>query len=154
MRVIKKLEESYDLTGVCHILGQKRLCKRWQSRFDARNYLVSNGLPFNALKSLSAFVHTDLRKEGRVVFGLGEKTISRREKEHKLKFKEASMVFRMAEVVFQAVDAFDDKEKAVRWLNKPCRVLNNEIPLRLLHDDVGRGLVEDVLGQIKYGIYS
>lgn len=51
-------------------------------------------------------------------------------------------------------EAIDDFEKAFRWLGKPCKALNNKTPLSLLNDDVGRKQVKEVLGQIKYGLFS
>lgn len=147
-------EKSHGLAAIWHILGQDRLHDKYQTRLEAHDYLVTHGLPFTAIKSLSGVIRVDLYKDGEEVFGLGGKTIQRRALKHRLPTEEATMVFRFAEVVLQAIDAFDDREKAVRWMRKPCRALNNKIPLFLLHDDVGRGLVEDLLGQIKYGLYS
>jgi putative toxin-antitoxin system antitoxin component (TIGR02293 family) len=139
------------------VLGYKvksGIVKKANTTYEVRNWLLHNNLPFKAVKSLSDTIKIDLRKDGKAVFGLGEKTIQRRESKRYMQDDESTMVFRIAEVVVKAIDAFDDKEKAVRWLHKPCIALNNEIPLYMLRDDLGRKLVEDVLAQIKYGIFS
>lgn len=155
MSVITDEEKKmHGLAAIWHILGQDRLHEKLQTRLEAHDYLMSHGLPFSAIKSLSGVIHIDLNKKSEEVFGLGYKTIQRRAQKHHLPWKEATMVFRIAEVVIQAIDAFGDRDKAVRWINKPCRALNNKTPVALINDDVGRGLVEDVLGQIKYGLYS
>jgi putative toxin-antitoxin system antitoxin component (TIGR02293 family) len=106
------------------------------------------------MTALSDAMHIDLSKEGSAVFGLEPRTIARRKQANKLEKGEAAMLFRIAEVVDKAIDAFDDRDKAVRWLQKPCRALSNKIPLHLMRDDIGRSLVEEVLGQIKFGLYS
>ncbi len=151
---IEEKNKIHGLAAIWHILGQDRLYGKVQTKLAAHDYLLAHGLPFTAIKSLSAIIHVDLKKEGKAVFGLGGKTIQRRALKHHLSTDEATMVFRFAEVVFQAIDAFGDREKAVRWMRKPCKALNNKTPLFLLQDDIGRGLVEDVLGQIRYGLYS
>ncbi len=154
MPAIAEKVKLHGLAATWHLLGQDRLYEKYQTRLAAFNYLNAHSLPFNAMKSLSGVVRVELRKEGTKVFGLEQRTILRRSKAARLPHEEASALFRIAEVVVKAIDAFDDQDKAIRWMRKPCRALENNVPLFLLRDDVGRGLVEDVLGQIKYGLYS
>ena len=53
-----------------------------------------------------------------------------------------------------ATDAFDDKEKAQRWLHQPNIQLANRLPVELIDTPEGFQTVETVLGQIKYAILA
>jgi len=147
-------EKEHGLSAVWLLLGQERLKRKYRTRLEAHDFLMEHGLPFKAMTALSGAMRIDLTKEGAAVFGLEPRTIARRKRANRLEKGEAAMLFRIAEVVDKAVDAFDDKDRAMRWLQKPCRALNNKAPLHLMRDDIGRSLVEEVLGQIKFGLYS
>ena len=43
---------------------------------------------------------------------------------------------------------------AARWLRRPNRALNGELPIDLLDTDVGARQIEDVLGRIAHGVVS
>jgi putative toxin-antitoxin system antitoxin component (TIGR02293 family) len=47
---------------------------------------------------------------------------------------------------------FGAADPAAAWLRRPNRSLQNEAPIRILDTDAGARQVEDVLGQIEYGV--
>lgn len=40
------------------------------------------------------------------------------------------------------------------WLKKPCRYLDNNIPLELVDNTLGFQVVEDYLTRVEYGVYQ
>lgn len=51
-----------------------------------------------------------------------------------------------------AVEAFDDKEKAERWLHDPNLQLGNRLPIELIGTTEGFDAVKTVLYQIQYAV--
>lgn len=56
--------------------------------------------------------------------------------------------------VMQSAKEVIGKNEAKNWLYRKIPALNEQIPMDLLDTEVGHRLVEQVLLQIKYGIYS
>jgi putative toxin-antitoxin system antitoxin component (TIGR02293 family) len=54
----------------------------------------------------------------------------------------------------QAVDFFGDIEKARAWLKHPQYGLGGAVPLDYAGPETGAREVENLLGQMKYGVYS
>lgn len=142
------------MEAIWRILGQETSHSKHRTRLEVHDYLLNHRLPFEAIQNLSNVLNIDLFKNGPGVFGIGARTLARRRQSGRLLPQESIMVFLMAGAVVEAVDAFDDIDKAIRWFHKPCRSLRGNIPLYMLRDDLGRGLIGDVLGQIKYVLYS
>ena len=57
----------------------------------------------------------------------------------------------LAQVTLDAERAFGDRERALRWLQKPNRILGGEKPLDLIATTDGIGLVRYALGFVEYG---
>ena len=53
----------------------------------------------------------------------------------------------------RAVKVFEGKEKAKRWMEKPCRALGNVSPISLLDSPTGVQAVEDELERIARTVY-
>jgi len=58
---------------------------------------------------------------------------------------------RLADGTLDAVAAFGDREKAVRWLSKPNRTLGGRKPLDLLATPDDAALFRQLLGNVAYG---
>ena len=56
-------------------------------------------------------------------------------------------------IVARAIEVLGDKDKALRWLQAPVRVLGNQTPVSLLSTAEGLARVEDTLGRIEHGIW-
>lgn len=56
-------------------------------------------------------------------------------------------------VLDRANSVFEDRDKAMIWLNSPCYELGGQIPMKLLDTPEGTELVMDTLGKIEHGIF-
>jgi putative toxin-antitoxin system antitoxin component (TIGR02293 family) len=83
------------------------------------------------------------------------RTLARRkEKNERLSVVEADRVMRLKSIVAEAERVFANSDKAHRWLRKPCRALNDAIPLELLETETGAKIVENELGLIDHGMFA
>lgn len=130
---------------------KKDIIRTW---LEARNTLLHYGLPYTALTKLTASLHIEDPSEAPEIFHITKKTLQRRKKENRLKSDEAIRIFGIAEVMARAAGVFGNKDSAINWLKRPNRALDNEKPIMLLTDTIGKKLVEDLLGRIEHGIYS
>jgi len=89
------------------------------------------------------------------LLAVSKRTLERRKEEGKrLSQAESDRFVRLARVYGQAVETFESREKARRWLKKPNRALQGRAPLSLLDTDGGTRSVEDELWRIEYGEYA
>ena len=61
---------------------------------------------------------------------------------------------RQARVLLQAERTFGDPEIALRWFSRPKRRFENRTPMEMLRSEAGAKRVEEMLGQIEYGIFA
>ncbi|HEY7333533.1 MAG TPA: MbcA/ParS/Xre antitoxin family protein [Bryobacteraceae bacterium] len=59
----------------------------------------------------------------------------------------------IVDVTARAMEVLGTREKALRWLKTPVRILGNRTPLSLLSEPEGIGKVLDALGQIEHGVW-
>ena len=52
------------------------------------------------------------------------------------------------------LDVFEDQGKFNRWLRRPLSVLQQQSPLQLLDTVTGFRVIDQLLGRMKYGVYS
>ncbi len=83
-------------------------------------------------------------------------TVERKIKDHaKLSKTESDRLARVARVVALAERMFGNKEKARKWLERPSRQLETDLPpIKMLDTDHGTKLVEERLYQIGYGMFA
>lgn len=82
------------------------------------------------------------------------RTLERRiQKNQPLSDIEADRVLRLQRIYAQAVRVFGSKEKAHRWLRKPCRALGGAVPIDLLASETGAHFVEEELHAIDHGMF-
>ena len=74
-------------------------------------------------------------------------------KEH-LTPDESDKLVRLIRVYDQAVRVFGDKEKALYWLSEAKRRFDGRTPIQMLRTDLGGRMVEEMLGQIYYGMFG
>ncbi len=68
--------------------------------------------------------------------------------------QESDRLARVARILGRAEEAFQNAEKAHRWLRKPNRALEGQVPLELLVTEAGARLVEQALLRITHGIFA
>ena len=54
----------------------------------------------------------------------------------------------------ETVKVFENKQKAVKWLKRPCMALNNEKPLDLCDTYQGMTIVSQELIRIDHGVFA
>ncbi len=61
---------------------------------------------------------------------------------------------RLARIRTLAEKVFGDQDKARRWFGQPKRALGGKAPLSYMTDDNGEQIIEKILYQIDYGMFS
>jgi len=78
----------------------------------------------------------------------------RRSRKEPLTRDESDKLARLIRIYDDAVRVMGDKEKALHWLNKALRRFNGRSPLQMLRTEFGARMVEEMLGQIDYGMFA
>lgn len=85
---------------------------------------------------------------------ISERTLQRYDRQKKLSPELSDHLIQLARVYARAVEVFEDKDKAVKWLKLPSHALGGITPLSCLDNFSGIELVLDELGRIEYGVYA
>lgn len=65
------------------------------------------------------------------------------------------MLFEQSErIVKQALELFEDRDEAQRWLSTPKEALGGLTPLQALVTNAGANKVQEMLYRAEYGIFS
>ena len=116
--------------------------------------MVRNGFPVAALENLVVAVGTP-QKEIAAAVGVPATTLGRRRKSGHLTPLESDKVVRVARLAIMARAMMaDDADSARRWLIAPHRLLDNETPLRRASTEAGGREVEQLIGQLRHGVFS
>lgn len=86
--------------------------------------------------------------------GVAGGTIARRRRADVLKPDESDRLYRLAKITAMAERVLEDPVKAKNWLQTKNRALGGVSPFSLLDTEPGVDMVEDVLNQIEFGVYS
>jgi putative toxin-antitoxin system antitoxin component (TIGR02293 family) len=103
---------------------------------------------------------SDLARQGyseEEIFSLvvPKRTLARRKAANELlTIEETDKALRLARIAAQAERVFGEAEKAHRWLRKPKRALQDEMPLAYLASEAGARVVEEMLHRIEHGIFA
>ena len=116
--------------------------------------LVRSGLPFIALENLIQAVGAPQREVADVV-GMPATTLGRRRRSGHLTPTESDHVVRVARLAVLARELMaGDADAARDWLTAPLRLLGNESPLRHASTEAGGREVEQLIGQLRHGVFS
>jgi putative toxin-antitoxin system antitoxin component (TIGR02293 family) len=111
--------------------------------------LVRRRLPLAALKGLSL---AGLSDEEIARFVIPPRTRRHRaEKNQPLTVEESDRAVRLVRIQSLAEEAFEDTDKANRWLRKELAELDGETPLMLAQTEAGARVIETILGKIAWG---
>lgn len=111
---------------------------------------IQKGLPYIALEKAlkaSAFGLSDLK-----VIGLPRRSLTHRKSKGALSPDQSDRLFRFMRIYTEALNTFDDKEKARTWLRRNTKPLGNRTPFEMLATGEGTRLVEQLLGRVAHGI--
>ena len=67
---------------------------------------------------------------------------------------ESDKLARLIRIYDQAVRVLGDRDKALHWLNKPLRRFAGRPPIQMLRTEFGARMIEEMLGQMDYGMFA
>jgi putative toxin-antitoxin system antitoxin component (TIGR02293 family) len=114
---------------------------------------IQKGLRFSELKTLQDTLDLPFEKLAAKLC-ISRSTLQRRKAAGRLSPDESDKVIRFSRLLQQATDLFGDIEKARAWLKHPQFGLGGAVPLDYATTEAGAREVEDLLGRMKYGVYS
>jgi len=114
---------------------------------------IQKGLRFTELETLQNSIDLPFEQLA-AKLSISRSTLQRRKAAGRLSPDESDKVIRYSRLVRQAADFFGDIEKARAWLKHPQYGLGGAVPLDYARTETGAREVENLLGRMKYGVYS
>ena len=114
--------------------------------------LVEERLPLLSIESLTSHGLSD---EEIYTYIVPRRTlVHRKSKREPLTHDESDRAVRIARITSLAEEVFGDDAKAGRWLRKMKERFDGRTPLEVSRTEAGARLVEEMLLQLDYGIFS
>ncbi|UEM05374.1 DUF2384 domain-containing protein [Skermanella rosea] len=129
--------------------GEKTVGRTLSSDLDIVG-LVRDGLPVDVIDHLLELQVISRAEVDRIV--APPKVLAERRRKMGLTPEQSGRVIRIARVIVDATETFGSREKALTWLRRPSRALEDEAPIDLLDTEEGARLVEHLLGRIAHGL--
>src|SRR2546427_6258107 len=114
---------------------------------------IQKGLRFSELETLQNSIDLPFEQLA-AKLSISRSTLQRRKAAGRLSPDESDRVMRYSRLLHQAIDFFGDIEKARAWLKHPQYGLGGAVPLDYATTETGAREVENLLGRMKYGVYS
>jgi len=114
---------------------------------------IQKGLRFTELETLQNSIDLPFEQLA-AKLSISRSTLQRRKAAGRLSPDESDKVIRYSRLVRQAADFFGDIVKARAWLKHPQYGLGGAVPLDYARTEAGAREVENLLGRMKYGVYS
>jgi putative toxin-antitoxin system antitoxin component (TIGR02293 family) len=114
---------------------------------------ISKGLPFSELEHLRSEIDEPFESLARHL-SISRSTLQRRKAERRLSPKESDRLLRLWRLFRQATALFGNPVKARAWLKYPQYGLGGAVPLEYARTEIGAREVENLLGRIKFSVYS
>ena len=114
---------------------------------------IQKGLRFSELETLQNSIDLPFEQLA-AKLSISRSTLQRRKAAGRLSPDESDRVIRYSRLLQQAADFFGDIEKARAWLKHPQYGLGGAVPLDYARTEAGAREVENLLGRMKYGVYS
>ena len=121
----------------------------------ALRVVIDTGLLVNAFASLADYANITRNDLARAA-DIPLRTVQRREASHAGKFQrdESDRLARVARLYAMAEDVLGSRDTAKAWMKSPNRALDGARPLDELDTEIGAREVEDLLGRIRFGVFS
>lgn len=114
---------------------------------------VESGVSLGTLSDFVASSGLELRDIYEVV--IPARTLKhRRARKESLTADESDKLARLIRIFDQAAQVLGSKEKALHWLNESKRRFDGRTPIQMLRTELGGRMVEEMLGQIEYGMFA
>ena len=114
---------------------------------------IQKGLPFSDLKVLQGSIDMPFEQLA-AKLSISRSTLQRRRAAGRLSLDESDKVLRFSRLLRQAADLFGDIDMGRAWLKHPQYGLGGAVPLDYAETEIGAREVENLLGRMKYGVYS
>jgi putative toxin-antitoxin system antitoxin component (TIGR02293 family) len=114
---------------------------------------VEAGVPVDAMTSFVSASGVELKDIYDIV--IPARTLKhRRSRRESLSADESDKLARLVRIYDHALRVFDNKEKTLYWLGEPKKRFEGRTPLQMLRTELGGRMVEEMLGQIEYGMFA
>ena len=114
---------------------------------------VESGVPLNTMSEFVSASGVPLKDLYDIV--IPARTLKHRRARHEaLSPDESDKLARVVRTFDHAVRVFGDSDRARAWLNTPKRRFDGRTPLAMLRTDIGGRIVDEMLGQIEYGMFA
>src|SRR5215469_17144043 len=114
---------------------------------------IQKGLPFSQLQALRKQLDLPLDKLASRL-SISRATLHRRKNAGRLSPDESDKVMRFSRLLEHAAAVFGKLERGRAWLKFPQYGLGGAVPLDYAKTEIGAREVDNLLGQIDYGVYS
>jgi putative toxin-antitoxin system antitoxin component (TIGR02293 family) len=141
------------LAGIIKTNG-KKVEKLMAIANSATETLIPNVLRYQSLEQTAQFFQLDsnLRQQ---IFGISPRNQARLRKDNAILNPLIVDRFnRFKRITQQAINLFEDTDRALKWLQTPKNSLAGITPLAALSTDEGAKQVEEILYRTEYGIYG
>lgn len=115
--------------------------------------LVREGLRGDTIKSVAERVDIQLNEVYRLLH-ITPRTAQRMMKSHNLDTDISDRIVQLMKIHDKCMEAFEDREKMIRWLKTPNFSLGDQTPLSLLDTTDGIELVTKTLTGLEYGVFA
>jgi putative toxin-antitoxin system antitoxin component (TIGR02293 family) len=93
----------------------------------------------------------------RRITGKSKRTLVRQRDDRvtpRLNAQQSAVAFQYAQALEHAASVFGSQQRAEEWLGRPCKHLENYVPLELIENAFGFRVVETYLQRIELGVYQ
>ncbi len=135
------LERIQTVLGLAALRSEDELLER-----------IENRLPVNVIAALREHGVSDAEIHRLVI---PRRTLAHRKARHEpLTCEESDRAVRLARITALTERVFGDQDKAWHWLHQPKRRFASRTPLEMMGTETGARLVEEMLYQVDYGVFS
>lgn len=114
---------------------------------------VESGVPVSALKNFVDSSGMQFKDLYEVV--IPARTLKHRKAQReRLSTDESDKFARLIRVFDQAERVLGSRAKALHWFHEPKRRFEGRTPIQMLRTELGGRMVEEMLGQIEYGMFA
>lgn len=115
---------------------------------------LRDGLPYRSVKSFMNY-STLTRRQVSELIHVSERTLQRNAPDKIMDINSSERLLQLTRLFLKGIDVFnDDKEKFIKWINRPNKSLAYSKPIELMETTLGIGLVLDELLRIEHGVFS
>ena len=122
---------------------------------EAAHRMILSGIPMQDVIDLFGFLDLS-RDQTADVLNVNARTLARWEKDEKktLEANPGNRFYRFTCAIQDGMDLFGSREATLDWFHTERPELGGHRPIDLMQTDPGAQQVEDLMGRIRYGVYT